>query len=101
MSSDQQWGAFNVASQYLLMDVSRAMRAPVSLLRLNCVQLEHCIDVLHWVTLMNILAAQPRSTQEAFRNIPVTEVPESTIRTLGLPITVDSNCHLVKFVRGV
>ena len=90
---------FNVASQFLLMDVTRAMGAPTSLLRLNCVQPAHCIEVLHWVTLMNFLAAQPRSVQEAFRNIPlVTEIPEST--TLGLPAAVDSHCHLAKFVRG-
>ena len=89
---------FNSTSQFLLMDIASVLRT-ATVLQLNCTQPQHCIEILHWVTLCNFLADQSRGFCREVHQMPlVPTVAEDTLGTLGLPLACDSHCHLAKFV---
>ena len=93
--SGVQW---HHAMEAMLRDVEKIQDGPHTLRRLSPCAPARSVEVLHWRTLVNIIASRPE-LQDPLRALPlISEVRESMPSELGPPIAADSHCHLASFV---
>ena len=93
---------FNLSMQLMLMDVAKITNAPCPARYLDCTQPQHSIELMHWRTLLNFLAAQSGEVQQRIHDWPVSsEATNITLQLLGAPRASDSHCHLATYCHQV
>ena len=90
-----QW---NISMEFMLRDVARAIDDHCQLRRLDCMQPQHPIEVLHWRSIYNFLVDNP-AARPAMRNLEfIRNPPQTTSIRMALPTAVDSHCHLASYL---